>query len=36
MLSLDHKTRTAPAMVNDTDQLDVVRRIERGQARPIR
>ncbi len=31
MLSLDNKTRTAPAMVNDTDQLDVVRRIERGQ-----
>ncbi|MFZ5784472.1 MAG: AAA family ATPase [Pseudomonadota bacterium] len=30
MLSLDNKTRTAPAMVNDTDQLDVVRRIERG------
>src|SRR5437764_93623 len=30
-LSLDNKTRTAPAMVNDTDQLDVVRRIERGQ-----
>jgi chromosome segregation protein len=29
-LSLDNKTRTAPAMVNDTDQLDVVRRIERG------
>ena len=31
MLTLDNKTRTAPAMVNDTDQLDVVRRIERGQ-----
>lgn len=31
MLSLDNKTRTAPAMVNDADQLDVVRRIERGQ-----
>ena len=31
MLSLDNKTRTAPAIVNDTDQLDVVRRIERGQ-----
>ncbi|MFI4999928.1 MAG: chromosome segregation protein SMC [Reyranellales bacterium] len=31
LLSLDNKTRTAPAMVNDTDQLDVVRRIERGQ-----
>ncbi len=30
MLTLDNKTRTAPAMVNDTDQLDVVRRIERG------
>jgi chromosome segregation protein len=30
MLSLDNKTRTAPAMVNDTDQLDVMRRIERG------
>src|SRR5215470_1693623 len=30
MLVLDNKTRTAPAMVNDTDQLDVVRRIERG------
>ena len=30
MLCLDNKTRTAPAMVNDTDQLDVVRRIERG------
>jgi len=30
MLSLDNKTRTAPAMVNDSDQLDVVRRIERG------
>ncbi len=30
MLSLDNKTRTAPALVNDTDQLDVVRRIERG------
>ncbi len=31
MLSLDNKTRTAPAMVNDADQLDVARRIERGQ-----
>src|SRR4029434_10168434 len=31
MLTLDHDTRTAPAMVNDTDQLDVMRRIERGQ-----
>jgi chromosome segregation protein len=31
MLSLDNKTRTAPAMVNDADQLDVSRRIERGQ-----
>jgi len=31
MLTLDNKTRTAPAMVNDTDQLDVMRRIERGQ-----
>jgi len=30
MLTLDNKTRTAPAAVNDTDQLDVVRRIERG------
>ena len=30
MLTLDNKTRTAPAMVNDTDQLDIVRRIERG------
>ena len=30
MLTLDNKTRTAPAMVNDADQLDVVRRIERG------
>jgi chromosome segregation protein len=30
MLSLDNKTRTAPAAVNDADQLDVVRRIERG------
>ena len=30
MLSLDNKTRTAPAMVNDADQLDVSRRIERG------
>ncbi|MDP1962504.1 MAG: AAA family ATPase [Reyranella sp.] len=30
MLQLDNKTRTAPAMVNDTDQLDVARRIERG------
>ncbi|TMJ25519.1 MAG: chromosome partitioning protein ParA, partial [Alphaproteobacteria bacterium] len=30
MLCLDNKTRTAPAMVNDTDQLDVLRRIERG------
>jgi len=29
-LSLDNKTRSAPAMVNDADQLDVVRRIERG------
>ncbi|HLM12125.1 MAG TPA: AAA family ATPase, partial [Reyranella sp.] len=26
-LSLDNKTRTAPAMVNDADQLDIVRRI---------
>src|SRR4030095_8763115 len=31
MLSLDNKTRTAPAMVNDADQLDVARRIARGQ-----
>ena len=31
MLTLDNKTRTAPAMVNDADQLDVARRIERGQ-----
>jgi chromosome segregation protein len=30
MLILDNKTRTAPAMVNDADQLDIVRRIERG------
>jgi chromosome segregation protein len=30
MLTLDNKTRSAPAMVNDADQLDVVRRIERG------
>src|SRR3977135_2595729 len=30
MLTLDNKTRTAPAMVNDADQLDMVRRIERG------
>src|SRR5688572_22717377 len=30
MLQLDNKTRTAPAMVNDTDQLEVARRIERG------
>jgi chromosome segregation protein len=30
MLTLDNKTRTAPAMVNDSDQLDIVRRIERG------
>src|SRR5512141_2041119 len=30
MLTLDNKTRTAPATVNDADQLDVVRRIERG------
>jgi chromosome segregation protein len=30
MLTLDNKSRTAPAMVNDADQLDVVRRIERG------
>lgn len=29
-LQLDNKTRTAPAMVNDADQLDIVRRIERG------
>src|SRR5476651_233477 len=29
-LSLDNKTRSAPAAVNDSDQLDVVRRIERG------
>ena len=29
-LQLDNKTRTAPAAVNDADQLDVVRRIERG------
>src|SRR5476651_2200348 len=31
MLTLDNKTRNAPAMVNDADQLDVSRRIERGQ-----
>ncbi|MBS0520131.1 MAG: AAA family ATPase [Proteobacteria bacterium] len=30
MLTLDNRTRVAPAMVNDADQLDVVRRIERG------
>src|SRR5216684_2376611 len=30
LLTLDNKTRTAPAMVNDADQLDIVRRIERG------
>jgi chromosome segregation protein len=30
MLTLDNKTRTAPATVNDADQLDIVRRIERG------
>lgn len=30
MLQLDNKSRTAPATVNDADQLDVVRRIERG------
>src|ERR1700704_1981366 len=30
MLTRDNKTRTAPAMVNDSDQLDIVRRIERG------
>ncbi|WP_421994151.1 AAA family ATPase [Reyranella sp.] len=29
-LTLDNKTRTAPAMVNDADMLDIVRRIERG------
>ncbi len=29
-LTLDNKTRTAPAMVNDADQLDIIRRIERG------
>ncbi len=29
-LTLDNKTRSAPAAVNDSDQLDVVRRIERG------
>ena len=29
-LTLDNKTRTAPAMVNDSDQLDIARRIERG------
>ncbi|MBM3651194.1 MAG: chromosome partitioning protein ParA, partial [Alphaproteobacteria bacterium] len=29
-LTLDNKTRTAPAMVNDVDTLDIVRRIERG------
>ncbi len=31
MLSLDNRARTAPALVNDSDTLDVVRRIERGQ-----
>ena len=30
LLTLDNKTRTAPAAVNDADQLDVTRRIERG------
>ena len=30
LLTLDNRTRTAPAMVNDADQLDIVRRIERG------
>ena len=30
LLTLDNRTRTAPAMVNDSDQLDIVRRIERG------
>jgi chromosome segregation protein len=30
-LTLDNKSRTAPAMVNDADQLDINRRIERGQ-----
>jgi chromosome segregation protein len=30
MLTLDNRTRTAPAMVNDADQLDILRRIERG------
>ncbi|MBM3644351.1 MAG: hypothetical protein FJX02_08430 [Alphaproteobacteria bacterium] len=29
-LSLDNRGRNAPAAVNDADQLDVVRRIERG------
>jgi chromosome segregation protein len=29
-LKLDNKGRTAPAMFNDSDELDVVRRIERG------
>src|SRR5882672_8917075 len=29
-LTLDNKTRTAPAMVNDADQLAIARRIERG------
>ena len=30
-LSLDNKSRNAPAMVNDADLLDINRRIERGQ-----
>ena len=30
MLSLDNSDRRAPAQFNDTDELDVVRRIERG------
>jgi chromosome segregation protein len=36
MLTLDNKTRTAPAMVNDTDQLDIVAASSAATARPIR
>jgi len=30
LLKLDNRTRTAPALFNDSDELEVVRRIERG------
>src|SRR5919197_2464208 len=30
LLRLDNKSRTAPALFNDSDELEVVRRIERG------